>query len=299
MTSNVVRPLIGGKRFDIETFGPDDPFTNAVGDGYGSELYRFCRANVAPGAVAIDIGANIGLTACVLSQVARRVIALEPGPAVFPKLQRNLRTNGLVDSDAFQIAVGAGPGQVRFGGQSAYGHVVVDQVSPLVEVDSLDNLVERFELDRLDFIKIDVEGFEPQVLAGAAKTINRFDPLIFMEFNSWCLMDVSGKNPLEFAKELAEAFETMAVIEPSTGRFAPVDPRGLVSRNITRSGAVDDVVLSARARVLVQPDGEPHPAPDTAAPRAPDAPAAGSPQAAPSLISRLVRRFGIRPGRLT
>lgn len=255
MTSVITRRL-GSQSFNIETFGDGDPFTAAIVDGYGDELHNFCVANMSADAVAIDIGANLGLTACILSQVARRVVAFEPSPMVFEKLLHNLMANGVGNVEAHQMAVGSNAGEVRFDGTSAFGHVVEDG-GTAVPVDTVDALVAQLGLDRVDFIKIDVEGFEPHVLEGARRTIERFDPIIYMEFNSWCLMDVGRVNPMEFARTICDRFRTVELVEQGTGRTTRVDARGIVYRNVTTGHSVDDLVLIASGRSLQEPASEP------------------------------------------
>jgi hypothetical protein len=64
-----------------------------------------------------------------------------------------------------------------------------------VPVTTLDGLVERLGLARLDFVKIDVEGFETEVLDGAARSFERFRPIVFAEFNAWVLQCNRNANP--------------------------------------------------------------------------------------------------------
>ena len=64
-------------------------------------------------------------------------------------------------------------------------------------------LLAIFALDRVDFIKIDVEGFEQDVLQGMPVTVNRFAPFIFIEFNSFALTqfrNVSPRSVLEYLR---------------------------------------------------------------------------------------------------
>jgi hypothetical protein len=86
-----------------------------------------------------------------------------------------------------QLGLGDEAGQLRLhltGTGSSFDNAFNDNaVLPtiLVPVDTLDNQVEKLELSQVDFIKIDVEGFEQKVLAGAAQTIERYRPILFIE----------------------------------------------------------------------------------------------------------------------
>lgn len=140
------------------------------------------------GGVALDIGANIGATLLPLASTAGpngRVFGFEPYQPVFEKCARNLQLNGLTNTTLLPLALGRSPGWValqvrdeRNLGKNAVG--AGDEGIP-VEVTTLDLFVKARALERLDVIKIDVEGFEIQVLEGAVDTLARFQPDIFIE----------------------------------------------------------------------------------------------------------------------
>jgi FkbM family methyltransferase len=142
---------------------------------------------VRPGSVAIDIGANIGYHTFTLAKLVGPsgvVVAIEPTTYAFNKLQRNLSLNsfpnvrlvkvGLSDRDLGEI-------QTQF--QSSYrldGH---DEIhTETIRVIPLDVLVAEQGLSRVDFIKMDVDGHEAKVFAGARELLIRFRPTIFFEF---------------------------------------------------------------------------------------------------------------------
>lgn len=142
---------------------------------------------VRPGAVVLDIGANIGAHTVPLAQLAGRqgvVVAFEPQPVLHQILTANLVLNSIPNTLTYAMALGAEMGTCRipvldYGADFNFGGVGMNQVAegeevPLATVDS-------FELDRVDFLKLDVEGFEVQVLQGGAETIRRCRPVLYVE----------------------------------------------------------------------------------------------------------------------
>ena len=102
-----------------------------------------------------------------------------------------------------------------------------------VPVTTLDSyLEETMPNERVVLIKIDVEGFEPNVLAGARRVIQRHRPLIWMEFNSVTLNIAQGYSPMAFATALFACFEVLRLDDDGT--LIPVPGAGaLVHDNIT------------------------------------------------------------------
>jgi len=142
--------------------------------------------------VAIDVGANIGEWAEKMALKFSRVIAFEPGEDVFEKLVKVGKFHNNID--CHKKAVGdVEYGQVELvslqkkvrNSQSRYirkiahknGEVFVNHTS-MTTIDSLN-------LDKLDLLKIDVEGAEMLVLQGAAKTILKYKPVIIIEDSSY------------------------------------------------------------------------------------------------------------------
>jgi FkbM family methyltransferase len=142
-----------------------------------------------PGGVFVDVGANLGwftLQAAHLAQV-RRVVAVEPDVVNHGLLQANIQANGLgARVDAVACALGSGPGLARlhrYKGSNLGRHsLVVDHGNggSWVPLESLDVLLERLGLSEAPIaaIKIDVEGYEPRVLAGAQAALRRTRALL-------------------------------------------------------------------------------------------------------------------------
>jgi len=125
----------------------------------------------------LDIGANVGFYSCLAASRGKPVVSFEPSPRNLQFLYRNLWENRFQNTEVFPLGLAKQPGVHRlygFGGISSFitgwGQAAGDR-SVLVPVTSLDNIVaQRFEGKRL-LIKIDVEGFELDVLAGAEKIL--------------------------------------------------------------------------------------------------------------------------------
>lgn len=131
-----------------------------------------------PPPVFFDVGANIGAYTLVASEIGQAaIVSLEPVPAAFAKLQRNVRLNGRDHVVMLPVAAGREPGQLRM---ICDGASVLNRVAPdgepadrtiVVAVETLDAIGHGLALAPT-VIKIDVEGHEPDVLAGATQTLS-------------------------------------------------------------------------------------------------------------------------------
>jgi FkbM family methyltransferase len=124
----------------------------------------------------IDVGANAGsYTVLAAGAVGASTIAIEPIPATFERLLDNVHVNRLTDRvTCLNCGAGARPAALRFtAGSDTMNHAVSnageEQDSIVVPVRTLDEIV---PLDRLAFLKIDVEGFETAVLDGAGSLLH-------------------------------------------------------------------------------------------------------------------------------
>ncbi len=123
----------------------------------------------------VDVGANIGVYSVLASGVAdAQTLAFEPIPATYALLQRNLRVNGLESRvEALALGLGAQPGVLHFtAGLDTVNHVAAasdgQETQVEVPVQTLDSVLDG-RVPRM--IKIDVEGWETEVLAGAQATL--------------------------------------------------------------------------------------------------------------------------------
>jgi FkbM family methyltransferase len=153
-----------------------------------AETAFFC-AVCQPGMTFLDIGANIGYyTALASGRIGEqgRIIALEPDPENFRYLQQNVVANGAHNAVCIQKAAAGENGILRLyanrenrGDNRLYANDLCDS-SYEVEVATVDAVLEDCGVDRVDLVKIDVQGFEGHVLRGMRQTIQRSDNLILL-----------------------------------------------------------------------------------------------------------------------
>jgi FkbM family methyltransferase len=133
----------------------------------------------------IDIGANVGAYTILASgEIGARTITIEPVPSTFQVLCDNILLNRLEDKvEALNIGLGKEKGIIKFTSSlDTINHVATEEDidSIEVELDTLDNIVHTIP----SLIKMDVEGFETEVVNGAAKTLqNRQLKAIIIELN--------------------------------------------------------------------------------------------------------------------
>ncbi len=143
---------------------------------------------VAPrdGDVFIDVGGYIGSYAILAARAvgpAGRVVILEPEPTNRRQLERNLLLNGITNCQIVPQAAWSGSGSVGWhqDHEPVWHRVENGQNDQAVDAVSIDDLVSRFSLSRVDWIKMDIEGAEVDALKGAEATLRRFHPQLFIE----------------------------------------------------------------------------------------------------------------------
>ena len=148
----------------------------------GSSEFFHGSAQLRPGDVALDLGGNLGTSAITFARIVGkqgRVYSFEP---VFHDLLRlNCANNGIAEIvEAVPTAVGESVGEVRFAvtdtGIDSRAAPPGKEQTDVFPQTSVDAFVAERGLDRLDFIKMDVEGAEEPALLGGRETIRRFQP---------------------------------------------------------------------------------------------------------------------------
>jgi FkbM family methyltransferase len=176
-------------RYGLMAYNANDTYVGRSIDCYGEysrgETLLFAQL-ATPGGLVVDVGANIGALTLFLAQAVGprgAVVAIEPQRAVHQLLCMNLALNEINNVRAIHAAAGRSRGQAfvpvsDYANAGNFGGVALNEKSgepvDLISIDSLG-------LPGCQFIKIDVEGHEHLVIAGAAETIARFKPVLYVE----------------------------------------------------------------------------------------------------------------------
>jgi FkbM family methyltransferase len=170
---------------------------------YEAEVLDFVFGRLRPGAVVVDVGANIGAFTLPVAKAvgaAGCVIAIEASPLIFSYLQRNVTLNGLSNVRPVQCAAFSYDRQTvsfyeapidYFGKGSLGAHYQASPVSVLTR--TLDSLLSEHQVGRVDLIKLDVEGSEAAAFRGAEKLLTGDSPpVVVFEFCDWAEESVLG-----------------------------------------------------------------------------------------------------------
>ena len=143
-----------------------------------SPLLKSLLAALQPGDTVFDVGAHVGVYTLFLSQKVGplgRVIAFEPAPENLASLGRNISRNGLTNVVVVPLALGKAAGIGQLVGQSVFGTLIArakDVPARVVAIASGDALAAASGWAVPRAIKIDVEGYESEVLQGIALTLS-------------------------------------------------------------------------------------------------------------------------------
>ena len=171
--------------------------------------------------VVFDIGAFIGDHTIFYSNAVGekgKVYAFEPSKEAFECLDYNL--NYKPNTFVYNMALGNTKGFVSTNEvEDNAGMNFITESEKGVILDTLDNFVENNNITQIDFIKIDVEGYELEVLKGAEKSINKFKPTLLIELNDLTLYraGISRKDIFDF-----------------------LDKNGYIYRNIYKEKGIDE-----------------------------------------------------------
>ena len=158
----------------------------------GRDDKEFFERIVRPGMHVIDVGANVGLYAALFSRLvgeSGRVTAIEPDPLLFKALKTNCSLNGLTNVKLYNVAAGASSGVGTFSqslvnsGDGRMGQVPAGDLrrSMEVRVAPIDEIAAG---EPVDFIKIDVQGWEGEVLKGMHQVLTS-NPAVQVCFEYW------------------------------------------------------------------------------------------------------------------
>lgn len=178
---------------------------------------------VKKGDVVIDVGANIGYyTVLLAKKVGKKgkVYAFEPDSVNFAILEKNIKANKLKNVVAMKVAVGSkNEEKVLYKSEENLGdHRLYETLRPsgtsldreAIKIIKLDDFIKEPSVAKamegrgVDLIKIDTQGWEPEVVEGAKRIIERDKPIMFFEYSpaSYKVAKLNGKKMIEFLEKI-------------------------------------------------------------------------------------------------
>jgi FkbM family methyltransferase len=220
--------------------------------GFDQALLRYLASSLSPGDTFVDVGANIGaisIPAAAMVGPAGHVFSFEADPQIFDKLTTNINFNSLPQLEPLKEALGSESGVKTFYRPPSNG-VFSEAVGSLyasewhsgdsafdVEIRTLDSVLQGRNINQDDFIKIDVEGAEIDVLKGSLQTLERHQPTLCIEVCAHTY-DAAGWNTQDL----------MELLLPFGYRFEVLDGRSGLTRPLSSHSDTEFLNLIARAR---------------------------------------------------
>lgn len=162
---------------------------------------------ITEGSVVIDVGAHIGSFAVMAAGIASKVLAFEPEPGNFQMLKKNVELNNLKNVSIFEMAVSGSSGYQEIyisddastGSHSLYTEQAIGSLRRRVETISLEDIIEKESLRIVDFLKLDCEGAEHEIVENMSSDTASKIMGIAMETH-----DLDQKSPLDLYRRLGE-----------------------------------------------------------------------------------------------
>lgn len=176
----------------------------------------------------LDIGANIGITAHLLSGLYAHVYCFEASPRTYKILKENLLRNNIKNVTTFPFGLGkeSKTYTLTAANNDASGGFLSDDLSAdleghtkeTVEISKGDDLLEsihEINITPIRFIKLDIEGHELEALNGIKKILEKHKPIVVLEMNHWCLNAFKRLSIPEFLETLDTYFPAIFAFDDS------------------------------------------------------------------------------------
>ena len=245
LTNWTIRQLLP-KQVEIHgatvVLNPTDPVVSgALRFGvYEKAETLFFQSACRDGMTFLDVGANLGYYTALAARAVGpngRVLAVEPDPDSFGYLEQTIAANAVGNVEAFPVAASDAPAMLPLyistdnrGDNRLYAS---DEGRPQVEVKArpLDALLREKKIETVDLIKIDVQGYEPKVIAGLRETIIA-SPNLTLLTEFWPQgMTEAGGDANEFLKTLRELGLTLHELKPDGSLAELTNDTDLIARH--------------------------------------------------------------------
>ena len=200
-----VKVMQGGYRLILHPRGDRHEMALYMKGNYEPATLALFDQVLRPGDVTVDVGANLGLMTLHAAKAVGpmgRIVSIEAHPATFQRLLRNIRENGLRNVTMLNVAAGAVEEKRQIfdvpsfsiGRASLIRPAEAHSVGGDTTVKRLDRILADAGAEAPRLVKIDVEGFEAEVIKGADETLKAL-PIICMELVT-SIPGEGGEDPL-------------------------------------------------------------------------------------------------------
>lgn len=203
----------------------DPGYSKHLGERFEPNTVALLEALCDKDSQVLDIGANIGITGIAIAQLASqgKVVAIEPVPATYKLLTNNIKNSNHSNISTHNFALGNKYSEIKMQGNpdNLSGAFVADihtiddgyHFSETVKQYRLDEIFNTLGLNRIDFIKMDVEGYELDVLEGATSLLSLHQPTVLLEMNYVSLNLWRGISITEFRNRLLNIFPFVYAVQ--------------------------------------------------------------------------------------
>ncbi len=224
--------------------------------GYEPYVTQELRQLLRPGMTFLDVGANIGyftLLAATLVGETGKVLAFEPQQANCNLLEESIVANGLQNITVYPYAAAEKAQTLTFsaGGADSNGRIInpseilaQEHKLPTIEAVVLDECLA--DIQRLDVVKMDIEGAEPRAWAGMQRLIETYRPIVLMEFAPDLIRVTSGTEPSDLLDSMQKQYDIF-ILERSGGKSnAPQSTAALMQAQADSVNTHLDIVAYPR-----------------------------------------------------
>jgi len=177
--------------FEVEPIVVHNPnFWEMVSSGaWEPDTFEVLQKYLSKEHTYLDIGAWVGPTVLFGSQLAKKCYAFEPDPVAFSALSQNLSLNpNITNVMATSTAVGATTGTAQLGTRIGHGDSMSSFLwgkdSMTVNTLSLEDVLNKYNITDLNFIKMDIEGGEATVLPAAKEILKTLQPTLYLSLHT-------------------------------------------------------------------------------------------------------------------
>lgn len=202
-----------------------DIFANRSFEG---DILKLLRSELCKDDVFLDIGANIGQHSLYASHFCKHVYSFEPITRIYNQFTRSIFVNDILNISPYNYALGKAKEIIPIWstplnmGASSLLYSKDKTLEQNIKVLRLDDVYESLGIERVDIMKIDVEGYEYNVLLGAEGLIAKFKPKILIEFIEYNNED-TGKRQEIYELLKRNGYHDIYDVGSEGGRFVKVN----------------------------------------------------------------------------